>query len=155
MCLPSYPMGRRYLPYSSPDPQPSIHASSNEQMTRKTPIPLLVPGYQSGPRTPVYRQFSLSWPAVLTVSPSLINFISLSFCLMSGNSFPTQAQTRTPPSVSLTWVETLEVCWERTPSYLSQSLNLASSLVLIKIYTTAIRCLILCGFLPLRNRNAS
>ena len=27
----------------------------------------------------------LSWPAVLTVSPTLINFILLSFCLMSGN----------------------------------------------------------------------
>ena len=35
----------------------------------------------------------LSWPAVLTVSPTLINCISLSFCLTSGNSFPTHAQT--------------------------------------------------------------
>ena len=39
--LPSYAIGRRYLPYSSPPP--SIRASSNQQMTRKTPIPLLVP----------------------------------------------------------------------------------------------------------------
>ena len=37
----------------------------------------------------------LSWLTVLTVSPTLINFISLSFCLMSGNSFPTRAQTMT------------------------------------------------------------
>ena len=37
----------------------------------------------------------LSWPAVLTESPILINFISLSFCLMSGNSFPTHAPTTT------------------------------------------------------------
>ena len=35
----------------------------------------------------------LSWPALLTASPILINFISLSVCLMSGNSFPTRAQT--------------------------------------------------------------
>ena len=27
----------------------------------------------------------LSWPAVLTVSPNLVSFISLSFCLMSGH----------------------------------------------------------------------
>ena len=39
-CLPSYPIGRRYLSYSSP---PSIHASSSQQMTCKTPIPFLVP----------------------------------------------------------------------------------------------------------------
>ena len=37
----------------------------------------------------------LNWPAVLTASHIQINFISLSFCLMSGNSFPTRAQTMT------------------------------------------------------------
>ena len=37
----------------------------------------------------------LSQLTVLTVSPTLINFISLSFCLMSGNSFPTHTQTMT------------------------------------------------------------
>ena len=37
----------------------------------------------------------LSWPAVLTAPPTLINFISLPFCLMSGNSFPTRACTTT------------------------------------------------------------
>ena len=39
-CLPSYPTGRRHLPYSSP---PSIRASSNQQTTCKTPVPRLVP----------------------------------------------------------------------------------------------------------------
>ena len=34
----------------------------------------------------------LSCPAVLTASPTLINFISLSFFLMSGNSFPTHTE---------------------------------------------------------------
>ena len=37
----------------------------------------------------------LSWPAVLTASHTLINFISLPFCLMSGNSFPTRTQIMT------------------------------------------------------------
>ena len=36
-----------------------------------------------------------SWPTVLTASPTLINFISLSLCLLSGNSFPTRAHTMT------------------------------------------------------------
>ena len=35
----------------------------------------------------------LSWPTVLTTSPILIIFMSLSFCLMSGNSFPTGDET--------------------------------------------------------------
>lgn len=37
----------------------------------------------------------LNWHAVLTVSPVLINLIYLSFCLMSGDCFPTHAQTMT------------------------------------------------------------
>ena len=37
-CLPSYSTGRKYLPYS-PRPPPSIRASSNQQMTHKTPNP--------------------------------------------------------------------------------------------------------------------
>ena len=37
----------------------------------------------------------LSQLTVLTVSPTLINFILLSFCLIFGNSFPTHAQTMT------------------------------------------------------------
>ena len=40
----------------------------------------------------------LSWSTVLTASPTLINFISLSFCLMSGNSFPTCNRTKTEAS---------------------------------------------------------
>ena len=46
-------------------------------------------GYKTKSNTPVQYWFSLSWPTVLTLSPILINFISLSFCIMSGNSFPT------------------------------------------------------------------
>ena len=38
---------------------PSIRASSNQQMTQRTPIPLLYPGYKSGLKTPVQCQFSL------------------------------------------------------------------------------------------------
>ena len=40
-------------------PPPQICASSNQQMTRKTPIPFLVPGYKSALRTPSQCQFSL------------------------------------------------------------------------------------------------
>ena len=39
--------------------------------------------------------FPLSWLAVLTASPTLINCIPLSFCLMSGNAFPTHTHTVT------------------------------------------------------------
>ena len=42
-CLLSYPTGRRYFPYSSP---PSIPASSNQQVTRRTSVPLLIPWLQ-------------------------------------------------------------------------------------------------------------
>ena len=38
----------------------------------------------------------LSRPPVLAASPTLINSILLSFCLISGNSFPACAQTTTP-----------------------------------------------------------
>ena len=44
----------------------------------------------------------MSRPAVLTASLTLINSILLSFCLMSGNSFPTRAWTRTPARLSAT-----------------------------------------------------
>ena len=40
-------------------PPPSIHASSNQQMTHKTLIPLLVPWVKSGLKTPVQCWFSL------------------------------------------------------------------------------------------------
>ena len=60
----------------------------------------LYPGYKSRLRTPVQLGSPLSWPALLTASPTLIDFISLSFCLMSGNSFPTRTQTMTYSSTN-------------------------------------------------------
>ena len=51
----------------------------------------LYPGYKNGPRTPLRRRFSLELASILTASPTLINFIFLSSCLMSGNSLPTHA----------------------------------------------------------------
>ena len=48
----------------------------------------LYPGYKSGLRTLFKISSPLSYPAVLTASPILINLIFLSLCLMSGNSFP-------------------------------------------------------------------
>ena len=87
-CLPSYPTGRRYLPYSPlpPTTRPSIRASSNQQMTPRPLSHSLYPGYKSRLRTPVHLSSPLSWPALLTASPTLIDFISLS-CLMSENFF--------------------------------------------------------------------
>ena len=71
---------------------PSICASSNQQMTCKTPTLLLLRWVEKWTKDP---GSPLSWPAILTASPTLINFISLSFCLMSGNSFPIRAWTTT------------------------------------------------------------
>ena len=56
-CLSSCPTKREGICLTLPPP--SIRASSNQQMTRKTPIPLLVPGYKSGLKTPVQCLFSL------------------------------------------------------------------------------------------------
>ena len=56
-CLPSYPIERRYLPYSSPYRVYMLHPTS-KWPTR----PLshsLYPGYKSGLRAPLQRQFSL------------------------------------------------------------------------------------------------
>ena len=89
-CLPSYPIGRRYLPYSSPPP--SISASSNQQMTHKTPTPLLYPGYKSGLRTSVQHWLSLE---LARCSNSVSHSNILHFPLMSGNSLPTHTQTIT------------------------------------------------------------
>ena len=55
----------------------------------------LYPGYKNGPRTPVLRRFSLELASILTASSTLIKFIFLSSCLMSGNSLPTHAWTMT------------------------------------------------------------
>ena len=87
-------------------PPPSIPASSSQQMTCKTPSHSLYTGYKSGPRTPFNVGSPLSWPAVLTASPTLINFISLLFlyfCLVSGNSFPTHTWTTTSISLKITY----------------------------------------------------
>ena len=92
-CLPSDPRGRRYLPYSSPHPVYMPHPIS-KWPTRPQPHSWRS-GYKSGLRTPVQCRFSPAVPAVLTASPTLINFISLLFCLMSGNSFPTRARSTT------------------------------------------------------------
>ena len=43
----------------------------------------------------------LNGHAVLTVPPILINFISLSFCLVSGNAFATHTQTATVSIIRL------------------------------------------------------
>ena len=55
----------------------------------------------------------LSQPTVLTASPTLINCVLLSFCLMSGNSFPTRAWTVTF-TTSATWEAPklfIWLCW--------------------------------------------
>ena len=54
----------------------------------RPPSHSLYPGYKSGRKTPFKVSSPLSYPAVLTASPILINLIFLSLCLMSGNPFP-------------------------------------------------------------------
>ena len=56
-CLPSYPIGRRYLPYSPPTQYTCLIQSANDpQDPYLTPCTL---GYKSGLRTPVQHRFSL------------------------------------------------------------------------------------------------
>ena len=80
---------------------PSIHNWPNQQMTHKTPNLLLIPWLKKNQtKDPHQGQVSLiirkschcagSNP---TPNPALINFILLSFYLLSGNSFPTSALT--------------------------------------------------------------
>ena len=91
---PSYLIWRRLFALLFPSHQAYVPHPISKWPTR----PLshsLYPGYKSGLRTPIHVGSPLSWPAVLTASPILINFISLSFCLMSGNSFPTRTQIMT------------------------------------------------------------
>ena len=103
-CLLSRPTGRRYLPYSSP---PSIPASSNQQMTHKTPVRSSYPGYKNGLRTRVQRWLSLEL-ACCSNSVSHSNKLYFpSFCLMSENSFPTRS-----------WIMTLKFVSD-TPEYSS------------------------------------
>ena len=94
-CLPSYYIGKRYLPYSSPPPHP-VYVPHPISKWSTRPLPhSLYPGHTSVLRTPVECQFSLELDTVLTASPTLINFTSLLFWLFSGNSFPTCARTMT------------------------------------------------------------
>ena len=74
-------------------------------MTHKTPYPIpLSPDYKSRSKTHIQGWLSLivrkltyftgsDSPPALCTNPALINFILLSFCLTSGNSFPTNAVT--------------------------------------------------------------
>ena len=76
-------------------------------MTHKTPYPIpLFCDYKSRSKTHIQGWLSLivrkltcftgsDSPPALHTNPALINFILLSFCLMSGNSFPTNAETVT------------------------------------------------------------
>ena len=93
-CLPSCPIGRRYLPYSSFTQYTCLIQSANDpQDPHPTPCTLAI----KVDKEPLLNVSSpLSWSTVLTASPTLINFILLSFCLMSGNSFPTHAWIMTP-----------------------------------------------------------
>ena len=56
-CLPSYPIGRRYLPYSYPHPGYVPHPIS--KWATRPQSHSLYPGYKSRLRTPVQHQFSL------------------------------------------------------------------------------------------------
>ena len=91
-CLPSYPIGLTLEWGIGP-----IQSANDSQRPLSHSLYLR---YKNGLRTPVQYQFSLELgPAVLTASPILINFGLLSFCPVSGNSFPTCACTKTPPSL--------------------------------------------------------
>ena len=89
--VPSYHIRRKCFSYSSPTQYRClIHSAKGPQDPYPTPCTLAMK-VDWGPLYNIHSP--LSWPAVLTASPILINFISLSVCLMSGNSFPTRAQT--------------------------------------------------------------
>ena len=99
-------MGRRFLPYSTSTQYTClIQSASDPQNLYPTPCTL---GIKVDKDPSLFNVSSpLSFPGVLTVSPTLINFILLSFCLISGNSFPTHTRTRT----ELSW------CWENVAFY--------------------------------------
>ena len=96
----------RFLPYSTSTQDTCLIQSANDpQDPYPTPCTL---GIKVDKDPSVFNVSSpLSFPSVLTVSPTLINFILLSFCLISGNSFLTHTQTRT----ELSW------CWENVAFY--------------------------------------
>ena len=87
-------MGRRFLPYSTSTQYTClIQSASDPRDLYPTPCTL---GIKVDKDPSLFNISSpLSFPSVLTVSPTLINFILLLFCLMSGNSFPSHTQTRT------------------------------------------------------------
>ena len=59
-CLPSYPIGRRSLPYSPPSPFPPGYVPHPISKWPARPLSCsLYPGYKIGLRTPVQRRFSL------------------------------------------------------------------------------------------------
>ena len=90
-CLPSYP---RENVFALLFPHPVYMPHPISKWPTRPRSHSLYPGYKSGLRTPPFKVGSpLNWPAVLTASPTLIRFILFSFCLMSGNSFPTCART--------------------------------------------------------------
>ena len=86
-------------------PATSIQTSSNQQMTYKDPYPapcILAIKMDQGPMFSVGSS-SGSQPDMLPVTvpfPTLINFILLSFCLLSGNSFPIHPWATTVSSES-------------------------------------------------------
>ena len=102
--LPSYPTGRRYLPYSPP---PSTPTSLNQQTTCRAPSRLLYPGYKNGLRTHVQCWFSLELAHCSNRVSHSNTLYFPSFCLMSENSFPTRA-----------WITTLKFVSD-TPEYSS------------------------------------
>ena len=92
-CLPSYSTGEGIcLTLPSTQCTCLIQSANDPQDPYPTPCSL---GIKVDQRPLFNVGFPLSWPTILTVSPTLINFISLSFCLMSGNPFPTCTQTMT------------------------------------------------------------
>ena len=89
--LPSYPIRRKYFSYSSPTQYRCLIHSAND-LQDPCPTPCILPmKVDQGPLFNIHSP--LSWPTVLTTSPILIIFMSLSFCLMSGNFFPTGDKT--------------------------------------------------------------
>ena len=92
-CLPFYPVQGGFCLTVPPAQYICLIQSANDP---SRPLSCsLYPGYKNGPRTPLRRRFSLELASILIASPTLINFIFLSSCLMSGNSLPTHAWTMT------------------------------------------------------------
>ena len=92
-CPSPYAIGRRYLPQSSPTQYTCLIQSAHDP---QDPYPApLYPGSKNGLRTPVQCWLSLD---LAGCSNSIFHFnklYSLSFCFVSGNSFPTRTQTTT------------------------------------------------------------